>query len=198
MKLNIDFLESSRCRARCLVREHFIRRKQTRRPSLPASRGYLHLGLGLGKLPLEITCLHGGAFLRITPMRKKRIFLTSTLAIFAASLLWGHAADADSPTQRKRSGRSSTEFKAYQQRLKSRRDAGLSARRQIYGNRDYSHVQTSKKKYVNISNPSGSFVWGYNYKGRNQTRFSFGKDPNWRVLKTPLTPTGDSKSIGDK
>jgi hypothetical protein len=131
-------------------------------------------------------------------MRKKRIFLTSTLAIFAASLLWGHSANADSPTQSKRSGRSSAEFRAYQQRLKSRRDAGLSARYQKYGKRDYSRMQLTTKKQVNISNPSATFAWGYNYKGRNRTRFSYGKDPSWHMLKTPLTPTGDSGSISDK
>jgi hypothetical protein len=131
-------------------------------------------------------------------MRKKQIFLTSTLAVLAASFLWGPSADADSPTQRKRSGRSSSEFKDYQQRLKSRRDAGLSARRQIYGNRDYSRMQLTTKKQVNISNPSGSFAWGYNYKGRNGTRFSYGKDPRWHMLKTPLTPNGDSNSISSK
>lgn len=131
-------------------------------------------------------------------MRKKSLFLTSTLAIFAASLLWGHSADADSPTPRKRSGRSSTEFKAYQQRLKSRRDAGLSARRQRYGNRDYSRTQLTTMKQVNLSNPSGSFAWGYNYKGKNRTRFSYGKDPRWHMLKTPLTPDGDSNSINHK
>lgn len=142
--------------------------------------------------------VHGDAFFGIFPMRKKRSCLTSTLALLAASLFWSESVVADSPSQRQRSGRSSTEFKAYQQRLKSRRDAGLSARRQMYGKRDYSRTQLSMKKQINLSNPSGSFVWGYNYKGKNNTRFAYGKDPRWHMLRTPLTPTGDSASINNK
>lgn len=145
-----------------------------------------------------LVCLHGGAFLELIPMHKKRTFFTSTLALLAASLFWSDSAVADSPSQRQQSGRSSPEFKAYQQRLKSRRDTGLSARRQMYGDRNYSRTQLSMKKQINLSNPSGSFVWGYNYKGKNNTRFSYGKDPRWHMLRTPLTPAGDSGSINNK
>ena len=38
----------------------------------------------------------------------------------------------------------------------------VSARRQMHGDRNYSRTQLSRKKQINLSNPSGSFVRGYN------------------------------------
>lgn len=176
--------------------------KQVSEPPVSVSGGLVLMAFAFGgEVGYSAGCLnflHGGAFFELFPMRRKRTCFTSTLALLAASLFWSDSAVADSPSERQRSGRSSTEFKAYQQRLKSRRDAGLSARRQMYGNRNYSRTQLSLKKQINLSNPSGSFVWGYNYKGKNNTRFSYLKDPRWHMLRTPLTPTGDSESINNK